>query len=49
MHVSMPPVAPVTMISMRVGVRVSMGVPSFVHMFVTVIHSLVLAAAVLRR
>lgn len=41
MHV---PVAPVTMISMRVGVRVSMGVP----MFMTIIHRLVLAAAVLR-
>jgi hypothetical protein len=49
MHVPVPPVAPVTMISMRVGMRVSMGVPCFMHMFVTVIHSLVLAAAVLRR
>lgn len=36
--------SPVPVIAVRVGVRVSMGLPRFVHMFVAVIHNLVTAA-----
>jgi hypothetical protein len=44
MHVTVSAVTPMTMISMRMRVRVSMGMP----MFMTIIHGLVLAVAVMR-